>query len=382
MRPLVIDLTCADDERDVVHHAVQALTEGKLVALPTETVYGLAASALHEGGVARLMDVKGRSAGHPLTLAIRGGDEAHDYCPNLSRVGQRLARRCWPGPLTLVVDASHRDSLAGRLPESVRRVVCPQGTVGLRVPDHGVLLSVLKMLAGPIVLSSANRSGQAAAVTAAEVLAAVGKDVDLVLSDARSKYAQPSTVVQVSGNRVSLLRTGVLTESAIRRYASLIVLLVCTGNTCRSPMAQVLLQKHIADRLTCGIDELERCGVMVLSAGVSAASGSPASAEALEAMQRYGLDLTRHESRPLSDAMVRFADIVLTMTRGHREAIVTQWPEAAARTHLLSRDNRDISDPIGGPVETYLRCAQQIDIELQRWSHHLGLETLPEIAAG
>jgi protein-tyrosine phosphatase len=186
----------------------------------------------------------------------------------------------------------------------------------------------------------------------------------------------------VSGNRVSLLRTGVLTESAIRRYASLIVLLVCTGNTCRSPMAQVLLQKHIADRLTCGIDELERCGVMVLSAGVSAASGSPASAEALEAMQRYGLDLTRHESRPLSDAMVRFADIVLTMTRGHREAIVTQWPEAAARTHLLSRDNRDISDPIGGPVETYLRCAQQIDIELQRWSHHLGLETLPEIAAG
>src|SRR5438105_14319783 len=104
MSPVVINVANAEDPRDVVHRAVQALAEGKLVAFPTETVYGLAASALSETAVERLLAVKGRAAGHPLTLAIKSADDALDYVPRLSPLGRRVARRCWPGPLTLVVD--------------------------------------------------------------------------------------------------------------------------------------------------------------------------------------------------------------------------------------------------------------------------------------
>src|SRR5271166_3144602 len=152
MPAVVIDLRHADDLRDVVHQTVQALVEGKIVAFPTETVYGLAASALDEGAVERLATIKGRKRGHPLTLAIKSADEARDYVPDMSPLAQRLARRCWPGPVTLVVDDAHPDSLARQLPGGVLDYVAPTNrsagapTLGLRVPGHQVLLDVLRML--------------------------------------------------------------------------------------------------------------------------------------------------------------------------------------------------------------------------------------------
>src|SRR3972149_5078579 len=121
MPPFVIDVRAAEDARDVVHRAVQALAEGKLVAFPTETVYGLAARALDACAVARLVAVKGRKKGHPVTLAIRSLDEALDYAPDMSPLARRLARRCWPGPITLVLDDSHPESLVKRVPKEVPR---------------------------------------------------------------------------------------------------------------------------------------------------------------------------------------------------------------------------------------------------------------------
>ena len=111
MPPPVIDVRRAEDLRDVVHRAVEALVEGKLVVFPTETVYGLAARALDAEAVQRLIRAKRRKEGHPLTLAIRSAEEAHDYVPDLSPLAERLARRCWPGPVTLVVDDSHAHGL-------------------------------------------------------------------------------------------------------------------------------------------------------------------------------------------------------------------------------------------------------------------------------
>ena len=116
-------------------------------------------------------------AARPLALAIKSAEEALDYVPDMSPLARRLARRCWPGPITLVVDNQHRDSLTTQLPQSVRQAVTPNGTIGLRVPANEMAQDVLRMLAGPIVLTSANRSGEADAVTAQEVVGALGSDV-------------------------------------------------------------------------------------------------------------------------------------------------------------------------------------------------------------
>jgi protein-tyrosine phosphatase len=178
---------------------------------------------------------------------------------------------------------------------------------------------------------------------------------------------------------LEVLRQGVLSESALQRFASLIVLLACTGNTCRSPMAQMMFQRRVAEVLQCDVADLPEHGVMVISAGVSAAVGMPASEPAIEAMRARGLDLSNHESRPVSDVLVRFADLVLTMTPGHRRAILERWPEAAGKIQIVCQDGRDVADPIGGDVAEYERCAAQIETHLPHWVAQLELDSLPEI---
>ena len=199
MPPIVIDLRKTDDTRDVVHRAVQCLAEGKLVVFPTETVYGLGASARSAEGVERIFAAKGRDLKAPLALAIKSAEEALDYVPRPGKLAERLARRCWPGPVTLVVDDDSEESLVRRLPPTVQQAVCPTGTVGMRVPAHTIVRDVLSMLAGPIALTSANQSGKPDAKTAQEAIADLKDHVALVLDDGPCRYGQPSTVVRVSG---------------------------------------------------------------------------------------------------------------------------------------------------------------------------------------
>ncbi len=373
MPPFVLEIRHIEDVRDVVHQTVQALAEGGLVALPTETVYGLAASAINAEAVDRLLQAKGRPTGQPLTLALKSADDALDYVPRMTPLARRLARRCWPGPLTLVVDDEESDSLLGQLPASVRQAVVPAGTIGLRVPAHPMILDVLRMLTGPVVLTSANRSGEPAAVNADEVVRQLGDDVALILDDGPSHYGQPSSVVRVDGDRYEILREGVVTDAALQRLASFMAVLVCTGNTCRSPMAEASLRRRLADRVGCKIEELEDRGIVVESAGVAAGRGAPATTEAHHAMREMGLNLTEHSSQPLTEQLVRNADVVLAMTRAHREAIVTHWPDSAERVHLLRHDGNDVADPIGGSRDVYLDCAKQIDTELAAWAQEIEL---------
>jgi len=373
MPPVIIDVRNAEDTRDVVHRAAQALVEGKLVAFPTETVYGLAARALDEDMVRKLSEVKGRKTGHPLPVAIRSAAEARDYAPDLSPLARRLARRCWPGPVTLVVTDSHPDSLVRQLPRSVRQAVSPYQTVGLRVPGHQVLLDVLQMIAGPLTLTSANRTGQPDPRTAEEVYEALGDDVDMILDDGPSRFGQPSSVVRVHENRFEVLRSGVVPEQALERLSRLMILFVCTGNTCRSPMAELMMQKLLGQHLGCSPDEVENRGIVVASSGIAAMMGGRATEEATEAMLESGLDLTNHETQPLTAPLVQHADFIFTMTNAHRHAILTQWPDAAERTHLLTPDNSDVSDPIGGTIESYRKCAAQIRTSLEARIEELGL---------
>lgn len=365
MAPVVIDLRNSEDSRDAIHLAVQTLAEGHLVVFPTETVYGVAASARNGDAVRKLLASKSRSEGHPLTLAIKSADDALDYVPGMNAISSRLARRCWPGPVTLVMDGSHEDSLIQQLPENVRKAVAPVGKVGLRVPAHQLILDVLRLTPGPLVLSSANRSGEPAPTSAEEAIEQLGDSVKLVLNDGKCQFGQPSSVVEIDGDKINLLRPGVVSESNLGRLASHLVLLVCTGNTCRSPMAEALCRDQMAKKLKCPPEQLEDRGVMVMSAGIAATPGGRPSPEAVEVMNSSGLHLDGHVAQPLSERLARYADVILTMTNGHRHAIVNHWPDLADRVEVLSTDGRDISDPIGGSLQVYQDCARQIEGHLK-----------------
>ncbi len=367
MTAVILDLKSSEDPRDIVHQAVEALSAGKIIAIPTETVYGLAASALHPEAVKRLVEIKGRSKDKPLAFAIKSADDALDYVPNMSCIARRIARRSWPGPITLVLDTDHPDSVIHRLEPSVREATIPEGTVGLRVPDHELTLQIMRLCAGPIVLTSANLSGDSPAIDGVEVRDKVGEHIDLILDDGPAKFGQASSVVRIKDNEIDVLRTGLVDEATIEKLTHFIALVVCTGNTCRSPMGEGLLAQRIADRLGVSMASLEGQGVTVMSAGIAAMPGSPAADQAIEVMRQVGVDISHHQSQPITGRLAKFADVILTMTNGHRQALISHWPMLETRTKTIRRDGGDIGDPIGRPIAIYRATAEQIDQQLSEW---------------
>jgi protein-tyrosine phosphatase len=132
-------------------------------------------------------------------------------------------------------------------------------------------------------------------------------------------------------------------------------------------MAEGLFRYLLAARLGCKPGELEERGAIVMSAGIAAMLGGRAAGEAIKVLTPMGIDLTAHESQPLTDQLVRHADVILAMTRSHRQAILAEWPSAAERVKLLSHEGIDVPDPVGGPTELYERCLAQMKPDVERW---------------
>jgi L-threonylcarbamoyladenylate synthase len=364
----VVDLRKTDDPRDAVHRAVHLLVAGNIVGFPTETVYAACAHALADAAVDRL-NARPNKSPHP-ALVVKGLQEALDYVPHMDALGQRLARRCWPGPVTLAFDVHPEGSLFSALALQTQRALTPDSRLWIRVPAHECIQDALRLVPAPLI--AASECPDHPDLTAAGLVADFGDDVEMVIDDGECRYGQPATVVAVSKGAWSIVRPGVVTETMIGRLASEVFLFICTGNTCRSPLAEGLFRKMLADRLRCREDELADHGYMVLSAGMAAESGMPAAAEAIEVAARHGVDLRNHESQPVTQRLVEQADRVFTMTRSHRESILASYPHLGDRIDLLSRDATDIPDPIGAGEEEYEQCRVEIERHLRAI-----LQTLP-----
>jgi L-threonylcarbamoyladenylate synthase len=366
----VVDLRKTDDPRDIVHRAVQSLVAGHIVGFPTETVYSACAHALVGPAVELLSPRKSRGTTAHSTLVVKGLQEALDYVPHMDALGQRLARRCWPGPVTLAFDIKPESGLFSALTAEARRALATDKKLWIRVPAHECIQEALRLIPVPLIARSECRDRPM--LTAASLLEGFGSDVELVIDDGECRYGQPATVVGISNGSWSIVRPGVVTETMIGRLASEVFLFICTGNTCRSPLAEGFFRKMLADRLKCREDELADHGYMVLSAGISAELGQPAAPESIEVAARHGVDLRAHESQPVTQRLLEQADQIFTMTRGHRESILGLYPHLGDRVELLARDESDIPDPIGMGEEEYEQCRVAIDRSLR-----VILETLP-----
>ena len=364
----VLNVTSEQNQRESVRKASEVLRSGGLVALPTETVYGVAASADNSDAVARLRALKGRRSHGPFTVHIGRRSEAERFLNQTSGLERRLIARGWPGPLTLVFDVpdpGRSPIMEGRDAAFVSRVYYsdPAGggtTVGLRYPDCPVTCDTINQSECVVVASSANRSGQPPPTDAEGVLAQLEDDVDLLLDGGPTKYGGASTIARVRDHRAEIIRQGVLEERTLRKLAMTNILLVCTGNTCRSPMAAGLLKALLAEALGIEVSELENNGYRTPAAGTATVSGLPATPEAVAAMKEKGIDISDHRSTALTHEMVEQAQVILTMTRGHRAAVLRLGSGNDERCCLVS-DGRDIADPMGGDLAVYKSCRDQIE---------------------
>ncbi len=346
---------------DAVREASEVLRGGGLVAFPTETVYGLGARADHPAAMRRLRAVKTREAGKAFTVHIAAREDARQFVPTFSGMAARLARKAWPGPLTLILtvdDPSSTPVMEGKN-GAVAAAMYYDNTIGLRCPDDPLAQGMLRAVAAPVVAASANLAGEPAPFTGHEVLKTLGGAIDLVVDAGRTKYAKPSTIVRVTGSSFEVVREGVYDSGSVARMTTVRLLFVCTGNTCRSPMAARWAQHMLAERLQCRPEDLLDRGVIVTSAGTSGGFGG-ASPLALEVMRKRGVDLSDHASTALTPELVHQADYIFAMTRDHRDAILRMNPTAESKTRLLLDDD-DVSDPMGGSAENYERCAQTVE---------------------
>jgi L-threonylcarbamoyladenylate synthase len=182
------------------------IREGKLVAFPTETVYGLGANALDAEAVRRVFAVKGRPAASPLIVHVDSIEMARGLAREWPPEAELLASRYWPGPLTLVLRKSPR------IPDVVTAGL---DTVGLRVPAHPLALELIRAAGTPIAAPSANRFSQLSPTTADHVRAGLGASVDLILDGGTTTVGIESTVLSLAGGVARLLRPGMVSQREI-----------------------------------------------------------------------------------------------------------------------------------------------------------------------
>lgn len=334
MKTKIIKINSDSPEPAAINEAVGVLRRGGLVAFPTETVYGLGANRNDALAVERLYTAKRRPKDKPFAFIVAGEKTVEMLAGHIEPAAYRLFEKFWPGPLTVVL-GSHNGP-----------------TMGFRMPRCQAALQIIQGADFPIVCPSANISEKQEPLTADDVLRDLDGRIDLVLDGGKVAIGVASTVVDARELPFQIIRKGFIEEQEISKIGSQKrIIFVCSGNSCRSVMAQALLQKKLRER--------NRADIEVLSAGITVMAQREASAETQELLKEEGLDVSGHRAQRVQAKMLKGADLILVMERLHEERLAAADPSLRGRIYLLKEfsqfTNRgvEVQDPMGCGMQVY-----------------------------
>lgn len=325
-------------EIDKIAYCAKIIRQGGLVIFPTETVYGIAADFNNPKAMARLREVKRRSPDKPFSIMIPQKGLIANYTSTTDPRVYKLIDHYWPGPLTVIVPSGDAE------------------TIGIRMPDHAIALKLVQEAQCTIAAPSANLEGQPAPKTCQEALKDFNGLVNAAINGGEAHYGQGSSVVDFIKGQPIVVREGAIRQSEVDQITGRkTVLFVCTGNSCRSVMAEYYLRKMLGDH-----DQVE-----IISAGTGVYIRSSASSETINVLRKEGIDASLHISQPLNMVLLKKSDLILVMTKNHRQQVLDWAPSVEKRVYLLrefsslpadSAIHLDIPDPIGKPPEAYEEC--------------------------
>lgn len=366
MQTKIVKLDATNVDLAKIKEAASLVDDGGLVAFPTETVYGIACRVKTDS-LARLNNIKGRDPTKYYSLHIGQKNDVRKYVPTIGLRAEKLIRNAWPGPLTIVFELDHTDidKQKKNLEREFFKSLYKNNSIGIRCPDNPIATILLQSTYNPVVAPSANTAGQSPAVDADQALAQLSGQIELLLDAGPCKYKNTSTVVKIGKMGIEILRPGVYSQAQLDAMSAVKFLFVCTGNTCRSPMAEGIFRKYLAEKLKCDVDQLNKIGYKICSAGIMDAAGAPASAEAIAACAARGIDLVAHRNQGLSKELIEESDLIFAMERMHQQKIIGLSPEAANKCFLLAGDT-GIPDPIGHSQEFFNSCADMIEAAVKK----------------
>ena len=331
----VIKLDPKNPDGDAIKKAALILKKGGLVAFPTETVYGLGANMANRRSMQRLAEVKQRPKGKLFSIHIADKDKVDEFAKDIPLSAYKVIDKFWPGPLTVILKSKGNNG----------------NTVGVRMPNNKIALDLINFANVPIVAPSANISGKQSPTTADSIIADFDGKIDLVIDAGKTELGTSSTVIDFVRLEPEVMREGAIKKpEIIKTINTKNIVFVCTGNSCRSVMAQELLKKKLADR-----DDVE-----VMSAGLGAFPNLGASYETQKLLyEEEGIDVSKHKSQQLTLDMVKKTDLILVMQKHQETSILRQYPFVKNRLYLLKEfakiddGDLDIHDPMSTSEEFY-----------------------------
>ncbi len=348
MKTKVLSINARQPEPERVLEAARIVHDGGLIVFPTETVYGIAADCANPVAMKRLREVKRRSEGKPFSIMIGQKELVRNYTSYEDPKLFKLIDRFWPGPLTVIV------------PTSVGTTGRPDETIGIRIPDHPVALKLVQNAHCTIAAPSANFEGNPPPCTCEEAMRDLDGLVDLALDSGAVDIGTASTIVDFCKDKPTVVRDGVITQEDVDRVTGTRhILFVCTGNSCRSVMAEYLFRQMFRDRQD----------IHVSSAGTGVIFPTSASQEALNVLRERGIDAGGHLSQPVTNMLLKKSDIIFVMTRSQRSQVLERVPGVEKRVYLLGEfqahpirreSDQDIMDPIGKSHAEYQQCRDMI----------------------
>jgi L-threonylcarbamoyladenylate synthase len=342
--------------------AADAIRAGGLAIIPTETVYGVACDATKPEAVAKLHALVVPPVDRPPLPPASSwhaptAERVIDALKITHPLHLRMFDKLTPGPVRLQIQKTPEEIITILASLGVKPgVIDRNDEIWVRIPAHPLATEVLERAGGVVIADRISAFGLGDGKEIPEDIRGTTERMGIaaVVDDGPTRLGKPSTGIHLGRDgSFEVIPGGLFDERYIRKKVERLVLFVCTGNTCRSPMAEAIARDVLASMKT-------PIPTRVASAGVSAMPGEPMTAEAKAALVEMDVDVGGHRARDLGRDLLNEAEVIFAMTRSHMQAVLTMAPQVSGKLFVLDPTGQDVKDPIGGTQDEYRSTARKL----------------------